>query len=92
MFLVEFLRSQAIENVRHEIEIMRKVHHPNCIELHTVYESANHIYIVMELVCELQIYMYINICLHRHRKTYMYICVYMYIHIFIYIYILYIYI
>ena len=29
---------------------MRKVNHPNCITLETVYESANHIYIVMELV------------------------------------------
>jgi hypothetical protein len=33
-----------------EIEVMRKVNHPNCITLETVYESANHIYIVMELV------------------------------------------
>ncbi len=41
---------QAIENVRTEIEVMRKVNHPNCITLETVYESANHIYIVMELV------------------------------------------
>ena len=41
---------QAIENVRTEIEVMRKVNHPNCIKLETVYESANHIYIVMELV------------------------------------------
>ena len=30
---------------------MKKVHHPNCISLHNVYESANHIYRVMELVC-----------------------------------------
>jgi hypothetical protein len=43
-------REQAIENVRTEIEVMRKVNHPNCITLETVYESANHIYIVMELV------------------------------------------
>ena len=44
------VRPQAIENVRMEIEVMRKVNHPNCITLETVYESANHIYIVMELV------------------------------------------
>ena len=41
---------QAIEKVRNEIQVMRKVYHPNCIELHNVYESANHIYIVMEFV------------------------------------------
>ena len=41
---------QAIENVRTEIEVMRRVNHPNCISLHNVYESANHIYIVMELI------------------------------------------
>ena len=45
------LPTQAIENIRTEIEVMKKVHHPNCISLHNVYESANHIYLVMELVC-----------------------------------------
>ena len=42
--------AKAVEKIRNEIEVMRRGHHPNCIELHTVYESANHIYIVMELV------------------------------------------
>ncbi|EKX43618.1 hypothetical protein GUITHDRAFT_163809 [Guillardia theta CCMP2712] len=42
--------AKAIEKVRSEIEIMKRVNHPNCITLYGVYESSNHIYIVMELV------------------------------------------
>ncbi len=42
---------QSLENVKHEIEIMRKVNHPNCIKLYDIYESSKHVYIVMELVC-----------------------------------------
>mmetsp|Transcript_27465 Transcript_27465/g.56307 ORF Transcript_27465/g.56307 Transcript_27465/m.56307 type:complete len:603 (+) Transcript_27465:181-1989(+) len=33
-----------------EIEIMKNVQHPNCIEFYGMYESRNHLYIVMELV------------------------------------------
>jgi hypothetical protein len=40
-----------MDNIRNEIEVMKKVKHPHCIPLYNVYESANHIYIVMELVC-----------------------------------------
>ena len=43
--------SKAMDNIRNEIEVMKKVKHPHCIPLYNVYESANHIYIVMELVC-----------------------------------------
>ena len=42
---------QAMDNISNEIEVMKKVKHPHCIPLYNVYESANHIYIVMELVC-----------------------------------------
>ena len=42
--------SKAMDNIRNEIEVMKKVKHPHCIPLYNVYESANHIYIVMELV------------------------------------------
>ena len=32
--------AKAVEKIRNEIEVMRRVHHPNCIELHTVYELS----------------------------------------------------
>jgi calcium/calmodulin-dependent protein kinase IV len=41
--------AQAMENIRNEIEVMKRVKHPHCISLCNVYESANHVYIVMEL-------------------------------------------
>ena len=41
---------QSLENVKHEIEIMRKVNHPNCIKLYDIYETSKHVYMVMELV------------------------------------------
>jgi len=40
----------AIDKMRREIEIMKKVRHPHCVRLHAVYESANHIYIVMDML------------------------------------------
>jgi len=36
--------------IRKEIEIMKKVRHPHCVQFYSVYESANNIYIVMELM------------------------------------------
>jgi serine/threonine protein kinase len=41
---------QSLENVKREIEIMRKVNHPNCIKLYDIYETSKHVYMVMELV------------------------------------------
>jgi serine/threonine protein kinase len=41
--------AQAMESIRNEIEVMKRVKHPHCISLCSVYESANHVYIVMEL-------------------------------------------
>ena len=41
--------AKAMENIRNEIEVMKMVKHPHCISLRNVYESANHVYIVMEL-------------------------------------------
>ena len=41
--------AQAMESIRNEIEVMKRVKHPHCISLSSVYESANHVYIVMEL-------------------------------------------
>jgi calcium/calmodulin-dependent protein kinase I len=35
--------------LRAEIAIMKLVHHPNIIRMETVYESRQHIFIVMEL-------------------------------------------
>jgi len=42
--------SAAIEKMRQEIEIMKRVKHQHCVRLHAVYESSNHIYIVMEML------------------------------------------
>lgn len=36
------------ESLRAEIEVMRRLTHPNIIELHDVFESVNHLYLVME--------------------------------------------
>jgi len=33
-----------------EIDILKRIRHPNCIQFHDVYETVSHVYIVMELV------------------------------------------
>jgi len=38
------------ERLELELEIMKKVHHPNCIQFHEVFQSRNKMYIVMEHV------------------------------------------
>jgi len=39
-----------MEKMQLEIEIMKKVKHPNCIAFHDMYDSKDKLYIVMELV------------------------------------------
>ncbi len=38
------------DKIKGEIDIMKKVKHPNCIAFHEMYESKEKLYIVMELV------------------------------------------
>eukprot|EP01092_Planopodium_desertum_P007503 TRINITY_DN3080_c0_g3_i6.p1 TRINITY_DN3080_c0_g3~~TRINITY_DN3080_c0_g3_i6.p1 ORF type:complete len:333 (+),score=40.68 TRINITY_DN3080_c0_g3_i6:117-1001(+) len=44
------LGDDAKRSLNNEIAIMGKVHHPNTINLHALYETPTHVYLVMELV------------------------------------------
>ncbi len=37
------------ERMSREIRIMRKIRHPNCIQLYEIHESSKYLYFVMEL-------------------------------------------
>lgn len=39
---------EDFERMSREIKIMRKIRHPNCIQLYEIHESNNHLYFVME--------------------------------------------
>eukprot|EP00286_Rhodomonas_abbreviata_P015258 CAMPEP_0181322842 /NCGR_PEP_ID=MMETSP1101-20121128/19450_1 /TAXON_ID=46948 /ORGANISM="Rhodomonas abbreviata, Strain Caron Lab Isolate" /LENGTH=508 /DNA_ID=CAMNT_0023430795 /DNA_START=99 /DNA_END=1623 /DNA_ORIENTATION=- len=43
-------REDQMAKLESEIAIMKKVHHPNCIEFYEMYDSSAKLYIVMELV------------------------------------------
>jgi len=44
------MNEQMLGKIRHEIGILKKIKHPNCIQFQKVFESGKHIYIVMELM------------------------------------------
>ncbi|CCD12774.1 unnamed protein product [Trypanosoma congolense IL3000] len=46
----QLVRERMEEQLKREIEIMRRLHQPNIIELHDVIQTNNHIYLVLELV------------------------------------------
>ena len=37
-------------NLRNELDILRKLDHPNVIKLYEVYETPNYIFFIMELI------------------------------------------
>mmetsp|Transcript_17655 Transcript_17655/g.35507 ORF Transcript_17655/g.35507 Transcript_17655/m.35507 type:complete len:517 (+) Transcript_17655:81-1631(+) len=43
-------REDQLAKLDSEIAIMKKVHHPNCIEFYEMFDASNKLYIVMELV------------------------------------------
>ncbi len=50
MILKEKCLKEEEDKIKGEIDIMKKVKHPNCIAFHEMYESKEKLYIVMELV------------------------------------------
>lgn len=46
----QLVRERMEEQLRREIAVMKMLHQPNVIELHEVMQTANHIYLVLELV------------------------------------------
>jgi serine/threonine protein kinase len=44
------MNSQILENVRNEIEMLRRLNHKNIVKLHYTFEDTNHLYIVLEYV------------------------------------------
>jgi serine/threonine protein kinase len=46
-----FANSYNVKNIQSEIEIMKKVDHPNIVKLFDVYQTTNNMYIITEL-CE----------------------------------------
>lgn len=44
------LAPQVLENVKSEIEVLRKLNHENIVKLHYTFEDTNHLYIVLEFV------------------------------------------
>ena len=43
-------RTEILQNMKNEIEIMRSLEHENIVSLHEVYEDRNYIYLVMDLL------------------------------------------
>ena len=50
VILKEKCLKEEEDKIKGEIDIMKKVKHPNCIAFHEMYESKEKLYIVMELV------------------------------------------
>lgn len=44
------MNPQVIENVRSEIEVLRRLNHENIVKLHYTFEDTNHLYIVLEYI------------------------------------------
>ena len=43
-----FANKYNLKNVQSEIDIMKKIDHPNIVKLHDVYQTNNNMYIVTE--------------------------------------------
>jgi len=52
-FAVKIIEKSMLQDdiklLRREIQIMKKVDHPNILKLHEIYEDTDKVYIVMEL-------------------------------------------
>jgi len=44
------MNSQILDNVRSEIEVLRRLNHGNIVKLHYTFEDTNHLYIVLEYI------------------------------------------
>jgi serine/threonine protein kinase len=44
-----FSNAYNVKNIQSEIDIMKKVNHPNIVQLHDIYQTTNNMYIVTEL-------------------------------------------
>lgn len=43
-----FANKYNLKNIQSEIDIMKKIEHPNIVKLHDVYQTNNNMYIVTE--------------------------------------------
>lgn len=51
-FSKSFMQSQhkGIESLLNEMQVMRKLNHPNIVKLHEVHETANSVYFVVDII------------------------------------------